>query len=426
MHFVHVRPLLRLLASGLSCLALAGGAGACGDDDDQPGAPGGAAGAAGGAGAGGASGTSGAGGASATAEELFAPGPLAVGYRQIEVRYQPAGGGAERVLPVHVWYPAQVGGEGLATYSVGGIVSLPSTRALAAPAPAAGGPFPLALYSHGSGGDGLLAYPYAERFAARDWVVAAPNHVGNTALDEAAGQGAPIAQIALDRPRDVSAVLDAFAGGLAGDPLAGAGRTDRVFLFGHSFGGYTALTGAGIDVDVEKLRAGCAVLGECPVLEEPGVTEGFAAGFGDARVAVAAAQAPAFVGLYADGGLGALGVPVLLMSGRLDKTTPEAENAAPAWAGLDGPGDLRVELPLGAHFSFVTICDDLEPAVLEAVRPGTADDGCGPAFTPVAEAVPALAAYLLGFARWHLLGEDEWAPLLRGEPLHPSLVVSTH
>lgn len=420
MHSAHVRPLLRLLASGLSCLALAGGAGACGDDDDQPGAPGGAA------GAGGASGASGAGGASATAEELFAPGPLAVGYRQIEVRYQPAGGGAERVLPVHVWYPAQGGGEGLATYSVGGIVSLPSTRALAAPAPAAGGPFPLALYSHGSGGDGLLAYPYAERFAARGWVVAAPSHVGNTALDEVAGQGAPLTQIALDRPRDVTAVLDAFAGGLAGDPLAGAGRTDRVFLFGHSFGGYTTLTSGGVDVDVAKLRASCEPIGACEALEAPGVAAGFEAGFGDARIAAVAAQAPALVPFYGDGQLAALAVPTLLMSGRLDQTTTEAENAGPAWAALDHPDDLRVDLPQGAHFSFITICDDVAPELLNALQPGTATDGCGPSFTPVAEAVPALAAYVLGFARWHVLGETQWAPLLRGAPLHPSFVVSTH
>ncbi|HEU4405862.1 MAG TPA: hypothetical protein VFS43_11400 [Polyangiaceae bacterium] len=414
------------LACALSSVVMASGLGGCEGGESAPPVPLGSAGS-GGSGATGGSGGGAAGGAGVgvKADELFARGAYAVGYRQLEVRYRP-GGGDERVLPLHVWYPARAGGEGPATYSVGGIVSLPSEGALAAPAIAEGGPFPLAVYSHGSGGDGLLGYPYAERFASHGWVVAAPSHVGNTALDDIAGAAAPLVRVALDRPRDVSAVIDAFATGLAGDALAGAARAERVFLFGHSFGGYTAFTGAGVDVDVEKLRGGCAAFGGCDVLEAPGVAEGFAAGFGDARVAAAAAQAPALVGFYAEGGLGALGVPVLLMSGRLDRTIPEAENAGPAWAGLDDPGDLRVELPRGAHFSFVSICDDLDPAVLETVRPGTADDGCGPAFTPVAEAVPALTAYLLGFARWHLLGEDEWAPLLRGEPLHPSVVVSTH
>jgi hypothetical protein len=75
------------------------------------------------------------------------------------------------------------------------------------------------------------------------------------------------------------------------------------------------------------MRSGCAALGACEALEAPGVIEGFQAGFGDPRVAVAAAQAPALVSLYTQGQLGTLSVPTMLMSGRLDKTTPDAENA---------------------------------------------------------------------------------------------------
>jgi predicted dienelactone hydrolase len=360
------------------------------------------------------------------AEELLGRGPQAVGYRQMEVRYRPAGATADRVLPLHVWYPASAAGEAPATYAVGGVVSLPSAGALAAPALAPGGPFPLAVYSHGSGGEGLLGYPYAERFASHGWVVAAPTHVGNSALDTFAGTAAPAARVALDRPRDVSAVLDAFAAGLGGDALGGAARADRVFLFGHSFGGYTAFAGGGVDLDVAALRAGCAAFNGCEALDDPAVDAGLRGGFGDPRVAAIAPQAPALVSAFGAGQLAGLGVPTLLMSGRLDRTTPDADNAAPAWAGLDNRGDLRVELPQGGHLSFVTVCTDLDPALLARLQPGAADDGCGPAFTPVAETVPALAAYLLGFARWHVLGESRWASVLRGEPLHPAVVVSAH
>ncbi|MCU0683184.1 MAG: hypothetical protein MUF34_13240 [Polyangiaceae bacterium] len=423
-----LRPSLARFAFGPLALAL--GLAACGGDDEglPPFSPGTGAtsGSGGSGGSGGTSGTSGTGGSGAQVTELFTRGTYAVGYRKIEVSYRPPGEAVDRVLPLHVWYPARAGGELPATYAVGGIVSLPSSGVLAAPALAEGAPFPLAVYSHGSGGEGLIGYPYAELFASQGWVVAAPNHVGNTALDEFANMAAPRVRVALDRPRDVSAIIDAFASGLSGDALAGVTRADRVFLFGHSFGAYTALTGGGVDVDVAKLRASCAALGECAALDTPGVEAGFQAGFGDARVAAIAAQAPALVPVYGQGQLAALKVPTLLMTARLDKTTIEAENAAPAWAGLANPGDLRVDLPQGGHFSFVSICNDLDATLLESFQPGSAEDGCGPAFTPVAEAVPALAAYLVGFARWHVLGESKWQPLLRGAPLHPSFVVSTH
>ena len=416
-----MRPAARFLRSptspalALAAVVLALSAACGGDDDDGP--PGTSA-----QGAGGEGGA----GPAATADELLARGPSAVGYRRVEVRYRPAGAAADRVLPVDVWYPARAAGEPPATYAVGGIVSLPATDALAAPAPAEGGPFPLAVYSHGSGGEGLLGYPYAERFASHGWVVASPSHVGNTVLDALAGKASPATLVALDRPRDVTAVIDFFAGGPAGDALAGAARVDRVFLFGHSFGGYTTFTGGGVDVDAAKVRADCADVASCEALDGPGVEAAYRAGFGDPRVAAIAPQAPALVRFYGEGQLASLGVPTLLMSGRLDRTTPDAENAAPAWAGLDHPDDLRVELPQGAHFSFVTICDDLPPGLLGSFQSAAADDGCGPAFTPVAEAVPVLSAYLLGFARWHVLGEARWAPLLRGAPLHPAFVVSTH
>lgn len=427
MRHAALRPSPFTFVFALSSLALASSAGGCESGDSAPPVvlaptvPAGPGGSGGSSGAGGEGG-----GANAKAAELFAKGPYAVGYQKIDVVYQPVGGGEARTLPVHVWYPARDGGEAPATYSVGGIVTLPARGALAAPALAEGRPFPLAVYSHGSGGDGLIGYPYGEHFASQGWVVAAPSHVGNTAVDDAGGTAASIVRIALDRPHDVSAVIDFFDGSASTNELATSARADRVFLFGHSFGGYTTLTSAGVDLDVEKMRSACAALGACEALEAPGVIESFQAGFGDPRVAVAAAQAPALVSLYAQGQLGALTVPTMLMSGRLDKTTTDAENAGPAWAGLDDPGDLRVELPSGGHFSFVTICDDLDPGLLQAIQPGIAEDGCGPAFTPVAEAVPALSAYLLGFARWHLLGEDEWAPVLRGAPLDPAFVVSTH
>ena len=115
----------------------------------------------------------------------------------------------------------------------------------------------------------------------------------------------------------------------------------------------------------------------------------------------------------------------MLQSGRRDITTTDAAQAQPAWAGLDHPDDIWVELPNGGHLSFISVCDDIGPNFLDQFQPNNQEDGCGDDFVPVSQAVPALAAYLLGFARLHVLGEEVWRTILGGDPLDPAVVVTT-
>ena len=358
-------------------------------------------------------------GTPANADELFEQGPYEVGYREIAITYSDAASMEPRELVLRVWYPAQSdSGAGPARYAVAGIIDLPSPFALDAPPVTDEGNLPLTVHSHGSGAEGLLAYPYGELMASHGWIFVAPNHTGNTALDPLLDMADPFTLVGLNRPIDIGAVIDEFESGLVDDELAGKANTSRVFLFGHSFGGYTSFAGGGADVDFDALEADCdGVTSEsCDVLADPNVEAAYRAGFGDPRVVAIAPQAPALVSI-ADGELAALGVPTMLMSGRLDQTTTHEENAEPAWAGLDHPDDLWVEMPLGAHYSFVTICHDLTPAVLDFFRPDAGEDGCGPEFIDTEEAIPVLAAYVLAFARRHVLNETQWDPILTGPPL---------
>lgn len=361
--------------------------------------------------------------------ELSERGPHEVGHKLLELSYIPPGSLEERTLPIMVWYPAiPDSGAPKATYAVGGLVQLPASSVGALDSPPIGedGPFPVAVYSHGSGGEGLLAYPYAERFASHGWIVFSPGHVGNTALDTLNQTSDPFVQVAVNRPHDISAILDEADGGFAGDELGAAADLSRVFVFGHSFGGYTTFSVAGATLDYDALLSGCTSA-DCEYLQHPEVVAAFADGFADPRVDAIAPQAPALIGSFGDGDLAALPVATMLQSGKLDITTPDATEAEPAWNTIDDPNDVWISLPFGAHYSFISICHDLDPELLALFQPDNVNDGCGPEFTPTTETVPVLTTYLLAFARVEVLGEAQWSVLLEeGETLHPDFELLRH
>lgn len=363
-------------------------------------------------------GESGSSASAANPDELFEQGPFEVGYREMTITYSAAASMDDRELVLRVWYPAQDNsGAGPAQYLVAGIVDLPAVYALDAPPVVEGGNLPFAVRSHGNGGEGLTGYVYGELMASHGWVVVAPNHTGNTVLDSVLAPD-PFARSALDRPNDISAVIDAFESGLGGDELEGKADTSSVFLFGYSFGGYTTFAVGGAGVDFEELASSCEgeMSNSCDVIADPNVEAAYRAGFLDERIVALAPQAPA-VGSIAEDQFAELEVPTMLMSGLLDQTVPHEDNADPAWMGLDHPEDLWVEMPKGAHYSFITICYDLTQAQLDLLRPTASQDGCGPNFIDAQDGIPVLAAYVLAFGRRHVLGQTEWDDVLTGPAL---------
>jgi len=342
-------------------------------------------------------------------EALFEPGEHDVGYQRIEVTYTTVGQQDDRVIPVDVWYPAARDGEARATYEVAGIVSIESEAAWDAPTPDVSGAAPLAVYSHGSGGQGLLGYPYGEHLASHGWVVVAPDHVGNTSIDATAGTSDDFVRIALNRPLDIRATLDRAQAGLLDGMQVDA---DNALLVGHSFGGYTTLSLGGMVQDVDALLATCQGAEEddpdCLELANADVEAAFRAGFADDRVVALVPQAPALVSTAVPDSLADIDVPVLLQSGERDQSTTHAEQAVPLWEGLNGEQDVWVNVPDGGHYTFVTICDDLEPGLLNLFISGIDEDGCGESFLPVSEAVPRLTATLHAFGNAHVLGEKGW------------------
>ncbi len=373
------------------------------------------------AGTGGNGGAGGAGGDVANPDELFEPGPYEVGYREFPITYTESGSDAARELLLRVWYPAVAdSGAEPARYQLSnGTINIDLAAGIALDAPPVneGSDFPFVVHSHGNGGEGLLAYPYGELMASHGWILVAPNHTGNTAFDFLETPD-PGSKSALDRPNDLVAIMDEFESGLDGDDLAGKADTSAVFVFGHSFGGYTTFASGGVDSDIDAALENCegSESESCQYLSDPDVEAAYREGFGDPRVVALAPQAPA-IGSLIESEISEMGIPTMLMTGRLDQTTPQETSAEPSWAAMDDPDDIWVEMPEGAHYTFITICYDLDPGILALFRPDADEDGCGPEFIDAQEAVPVLAAYVLAFGRRHVLGEEKWDEVLEGPPL---------
>ena len=196
----------------------------------------------------------------------LAKGPYPIGVTTLKLQ------SAGRDILVEVWYPANKSSVGqptdVYTYpedappgAVDGVEGaclalspLPSGAARDA-VPASGGPFPLVIFSHGTTSTRVQSASVTSHLATHGFVVAAPDHTGDTLLeffDKKGSQnplGDPIAalMIAINRVKDVKAIIDHMSqqATTQGSCFLGLVDANNVGVFGHSFGGFTALAASG-------------------------------------------------------------------------------------------------------------------------------------------------------------------------------------
>jgi predicted dienelactone hydrolase len=320
---------------------------------------------------------------------LGAPGAHPVGYREASLDYpdpDPAAEGAARSLRLALWYPAAEAEGGEAAYLGGAI---PAEGVLDAPE-ALAGPLPVAIFSHGHQGYAENSGFLMEHLASHGFVVAAPDHTGNTTFDGGDRETA----IYYQRPADVSAVLDALLeGAVEGLPAV----QEPAGLLGHSFGGYTAFALAGAAYDAEVLAdclSGVDTSDFCATMDADAAAR-FQAGLGDPRFAAVVAMASGDQRLFGSAGLAELGAPVLHMTGSLDDADDEAY-----WEGLAGRGHLRVDLLGGGHQSFTDYSGVLES---------------GEGLIAAEDGFRIIDSFALAWLRWGLLGDESVLPVLEGE-----------
>lgn len=341
-------------------------------------------------------GESSSGDAAAELAEAATPGSWAVGQTTLEVIDDARDG---RSFSVDVWYPVDAEASGDLTPA--DYLFIPgvgyTSEVSFADAPAADGPFPLVVYSHGSGGFRWVATFFTEFLASKGFVVAAPDHTGNTAIDTFAGSETSLEVTAVNRPGDVTVTIDTVLA--ASDDIDGllGGRVDatNIAVTGHSFGGFTALAAAsGFDGDEGSVPA-------------------------DSRVSAVVAMAPFSIPL-SDDELSAIDVPVLVISATDDTRTPVATNTERVWDLVSGRPVVRIDLEAAVHNSFTDLCDlkvrvgaegDVPDAIIAALDE-SAGNSCDPEVLAFGEVQRLTNAYSAAFLATELAGSSAFGEML--------------
>ena len=326
--------------------------------------------------------------AKSTVADPAAPGPYGVGFRTIQI----IDATRNRPLDVTVWYPIAPGTTGTpARYAL-----LPSTytdsKVAIADAPiVTEDKLPLAIYSHGSGGLNFISSFITEHLASEGFIVIAANHTGNTAIDNFVNAMVSQDQNDMNRPADISAEIDGMLArnADANDPFHNKIDADRIGLFGHSYGGYTALATVG------------------------GHSTPLGTTVADKRIKATVGLAP-YTTRLTPAELAAVDVPTMMLVGTKDITTPANTNAEVAYQSISGRPSVLVETTNAAHQSFTDVCayldeipklPDAPAAVVDVIRK-QATEGCGDEFMPFARDIEVTNTLTTAFLLQYVAGKS--------------------
>jgi predicted dienelactone hydrolase len=316
----------------------------------------------------------------------LAYGDYEVGVQTITLTDTSGGG---RDLTVDVWFPIDLGTDveaEAARYTLieGTYYESPFALAASADSIATDGPFPLVIYSHGSGGIRYVHSNYTEALASNGYIVAAADHTGNTAADQLLGTEVDGAITAFNRPNDVQRVIDAFLDPESIETVGYVASVNpgQIAVTGHSFGGFTSYAMAsGFSNDQGEFVA-------------------------DERVAAIIPLAPAAgPSLLTDEQLASIDIPALVMVGTNDQTTPIDPNVTRPWELTASSPSYRVDLTAAEHETFTDLCayqaflptlPDALPAVIDTINERT-EAGCGPDDMPIDRAQAITNTFAVAF-----------------------------
>lgn len=242
---------------------------------------------------------------------------------------------------------------------------------------------PLIIISHGLGSD-RTSYRYlAEHLASHGFAVASPEHPGSNAsyiqalFEGAAGQISEPEEF-INRSHDISFLLDDLTQRAEFDEVLGD-RLDlnRVGVIGQSFGGYTALSLGGAEINFRRLDADCpqgnarpdtlnlSLLLQCraAVLYSSHAVSSDTLNLRDERVKAIMAINPIGSTVFGQEGFSQVDVPVLMMTSSADVIAPTLFEQIFPFSWLKVQEKYLVLMRQATHFSTIGTSDDPNTAV---------------------------------------------------------------
>lgn len=245
-------------------------------------------------------------------------------------------------------------------------------------APAAPGEFPLVVLSHGMYGNAMNQAWLASDLSKRGYIVAAISHPGTSTwsrdLDDARQMW--------ERPKDISRVIDHLT---AHNLPAVHVDPQRIYMAGHSLGGFTAVALAGGRYDAAKFDATCArppgetagdvvcdIFGGWSVAKTPEDRERIQADLSDPRIKRFALFDVGGTQAFSEESLGAISRPFLVFGAprNINGTGLNLDIESRALiAALPKTNVTYLEPETLAHFDFLSECNPNALTILEEEEP---------------------------------------------------------
>ena len=235
---------------------------------------------------------------------------------------------------------------------------------------------PVVVISHGLGSKPEDFAGISQHLASHGYVVALPQHIGSDsrqqqALFKGLSREVFLTDEFINRPLDISFVIDELERRNSTE-FDGRLALDKVGVFGHSFGGYTALAVAGATIDFDHLEQECtiglgrintALLLQCRALD----LERKDYNFRDERVVAVLGHNPVNRSIFGPKGMSQIQIPILMGAGSYDPATPFIFEQLSSFTWLTTPNKY-LELQEGQTHVDVSAIDGGMSEVIESVE----------------------------------------------------------